>query len=103
MVAMKPKASVVRREGARTKRLERIVKGFANHRRIEILELLASEPDLCVGDVSEKLEIEFKTASEHVRRLVLSGLVAKRYKGRRVCLRLADGTRNILAFLDRLA
>jgi len=38
-----------------------------------------------------------------VRRLVLSGLVAKRYKGRRVCLRLADGTRNILAFLDRLA
>lgn len=103
MVGMKPKASVVRREGARTKRLERIVKGFANHRRIEILELLASQPDLCVGDVSEKLEIEFKTASEHVRRLVFSGLVVKRYKGRRVCLRLDDGTRSILAFLERLA
>lgn len=97
---MKPKASIVRREGARTKRLERIVKGFANHRRIE---LLASQPDLCVGDVSEKLEIEFKTASEHVRRLVFSGLVVKRYKGRRVCLRLADGTRTILALLERLA
>jgi DNA-binding transcriptional ArsR family regulator len=103
MAGMKPKASVVRREGARTKRLERIVKGFANHRRIEILELLASHPDLCLGDISEKLEIEFKTASEHVRRLALSGLVAKRYKGRRVCLRLANGTRNILAFLGRLA
>ena len=103
MAIMKPTASIVRREGARTKRLERIVKGFANHRRIEILELLASQPDLCLGDISEKLQIEFKTASEHVRRLVLSGLVAKSYKGRRVRLRLADGTRNILAFLARLA
>lgn len=100
---MKPRVSVVRREGARTKRLERIVKGFANHRRIEILQLLAVQPDLCVGEISEKLQIEFKTASEHVRRLVLSGLVFKRYKGREVRLQLADKSKSILAFLDRLA
>ena len=100
---MKPKESVVRREGARTKRLERIVKGFANHRRIEILQLLSAHPDLCVGEISEKLQIELKTASEHVRRLALAGLVQKRYKGREVRLRAFGKAREILAFLDRLA
>lgn len=100
---MKPKISVVRREGARTKRLERIVKGFSNHRRIEILELLAARPDLCVGEISEKLQIELKTASEHVRRLALSGLVQKRYQGREVRLRVCGKATEILAFLDRLA
>ena len=100
---MKPKISVVRREGARTKRLERIVKGFSNHRRIEILELLAAQPDLCVGEISEKLQIELKTASEHVRRLALSGLVQKRYQGREVRLRVCGKATEILAFLDRLA
>ena len=100
---MKPKESVVRREGARTKRLERVIKGFSNHRRIEILELLAAHPDLCVGEISEKLQIELKTASEHVRRLALAGLVQKRYKGREVRLRTFGQAKEILAFLDRLA
>jgi DNA-binding transcriptional ArsR family regulator len=100
---MKPKESVVRREGARTKRLERMIKGFSNHRRIEILELLAAHPDLCVGEISEKLQIELKTASEHVRRLALAGLVQKRYKGREVRLRTCGKAEQILAFLDRLA
>ena len=99
---MRPKTSVVRAESAKTKRLERVVKGFANHRRIEILQLLRDQPDLCIGEISEKLQIEIKTASEHVRRVVLSGLVTKRQKGREVRLRLADGTRSVLAFLDRL-
>ena len=35
--------------------LERIVKGFANHRRIEILYLLRREPELSVDDISERL------------------------------------------------
>jgi DNA-binding transcriptional ArsR family regulator len=100
---MKPKVSVVRREGARTKRIERVVKGFANHRRIEILQLLSSYPDLCVGQISERLQIELKTASEHLRRLALAGLVQKRYQGREVRLRVAGKTSEILAFLDRLA
>jgi DNA-binding transcriptional ArsR family regulator len=100
---MKPKVSVVRRDGARTKRLERIVKGFANHRRIEILELLSAHPDLCVGEISEKLQIELKTASEHVRRLVQAGLVSKRYRRREVHLNLVGRAQDILGFLSRLA
>jgi len=70
-----------------------MVKGFANHRRIEILELLADRPELCVGDICEHLEIEMKTASEHLRRMVIAGLVIKRYDSRKVRHALTDRSR----------
>ena len=97
-----PSKSIVRPQRARTKRLERTVKGFANHRRIEILELLAARPELCVGDICQHLEIEMKTASEHLRRLVIAGLVVKRYDSRKVRHALTDRSRDILKFLARL-
>ena len=67
-----------------TRKLERVVKGFANHRRIEILMLLQKEPELSVTEIAESLNINFKTASEHIRRLALSGLVLKRNHGNAV-------------------
>lgn len=100
---MGPKTSVVRRPGARTKRLERVVKGFANHRRIEILELLDAQPELSVGEVSEKLQIELKTASEHLRRMAIAGLLLKRHQGREVRHALTSQARDILTFLAKLS
>lgn len=80
-------------------KLERIVKGFANHRRIEILELLEEEPELSVLEISDRLEINFKTASEHIRRLAIAGLVLKRYEGLNVRQKLSDRGSYILKFL----
>ena len=103
MQSMKlPAKSVMRSKRVRSKRLERLVKGFANHRRIEILELLAARPELCVGDICQHLEIEMKTASEHLRRLVIAGLVVKRYDSRKVRHAVTDRARDILKFLARL-
>ena len=99
---MQTTKSVIRRPGARTKRLERVVKGFANHRRIEILELLAAHAELSVGQISDKLQIEIRTASEHLRRLSIAGLIMKRYEGREVRNALTDQARSILLFLDGL-
>jgi len=42
------------------RQLERIVKGFANHRRIQIMELINNEPELSVMDISTKLKINVK-------------------------------------------
>lgn len=64
-----------------TRQLERIIKGFANHRRIQILQLLEEKPELSVGEISRELKINIKTASEHIRRLAISGLVLKRNQG----------------------
>jgi len=81
------------------RQLERIVKGFANHRRINILELLKKEPELSVAEISEKLNINFKTASEHIRRLAITGLILKRSDGLNVRHRLTDRGETILKFL----
>lgn len=81
------------------RQLERIVKGFANHRRIQMLELLEREPELSVVEISEKLKINFKTASEHLRRLVISGLVLKRCQGNFVRHALSDRGKGVLKFL----
>ena len=57
------------------RQLERVVKGFANHRRIEIMLLLERQSELSVSEIAETLEINFKTASEHIRRLAIAELV----------------------------
>ena len=100
---MKSKRSVVKPAGARSRKLERVVKGFANHRRIEMLELLARKPEQSVGEISIALEIELKTTSEHLRRLAIAGLVLKRHEGREVRHVLTPRARHILTFLRMLA
>ena len=102
MLVMELKKSVVRKAGARSRRLERVVKGFANHRRIEILELLGRKPEMSVGEISIALEIELKTASEHLRRLTIAGLILKRHEGREVRHALTPRAQNILTFLRLL-
>ena len=79
--------------------MERITKGVANHRRIEILDLLFKKPELSVVDISGTLKINFKTASEHIRRLALSGLIMKRHQGNYVRHKLTSRGKSILKFL----
>ena len=84
------------------RKLERIVKGFANHRRISILELMKNEPELSVQDIATKLKINIKTASDHIRRLAISGLVLKRNRANNVLHKLSPLGNTILEFLRKL-
>ena len=84
------------------RQLERIIKGFSNHRRIQILTLLNDIPELSVGEIAQKLKINLKTASEHIRRLAISGLVLKRNQGKKVRHKLSDRGVIILTFLRTL-
>ncbi len=79
--------------------LERMVKGFANHRRIEILAVLERTPELSVAEIADRLDINFKTASEHIRRLAISGLVLKRNEGNLVRHKITSRAESILKFL----
>lgn len=81
------------------RQLERVVKGFANHRRIQVLELLQKEPELSVVEVSKKLNVNFKTVSDHIRRMAIAGLVLKRSDGLNVRHRLTERGLTILKFL----
>ena len=82
--------------------LERIVKGFANHRRIEMLHLLQREPELSVEDISERLKIGYENASDHVRKLAIAGLVMKRNDGRSVRHKLTRRANDVLMFCKTL-
>ena len=84
------------------RQVERTVKGFANHRRIQILDLLHREPELSLVEIVEKLEVNIKTASEHVRRLAIAGLVMKRSEGSLVRHKLPPKASLILKFLRTL-
>lgn len=84
------------------RKLERIIKGFANHRRLHILDLLKREPELSVEDVSERLRIGYENASDHLRKLAVAGLVLKRNEGSSVRHKLTARAESILVFCKRL-
>jgi len=82
--------------------LERIIKGVANHRRIEILDLVGKEPELSVYDIAEKLKIDFRTASQHLTKLAIAGLVMKRNDASSVRHALTNRGKLILQFCRTL-
>ena len=82
--------------------MERVVKGFANHNRLRILELLEQSPELSVTDISEKLKIGYENASDHIRKLAIAGLVMKRNAGPSVLHKLTTRAESILMFCKKL-
>ena len=82
-----------------SKQIERHLKGVANHWRIEILLLVASEGGITVYGIAKALGGNFKTISEHTRRLVQAGLVDKSYKGRTVTHKLSPYGKIFVSFI----
>ena len=81
------------------KQLERHFKGVANHHRIAILLLVSESPDINVDGIAKKLNKNFKTISEHTRRLVQAGLLNKRYRGRSVSHSLSPYGETFIKFI----
>lgn len=86
----------------KTRQLERIVKGYANHRRISMMQLLFDEPELSVQDIAVELKINIKTASEHLSKLAIAGLVLKRDRSNNVLHKLSPRGLDVLEFLRKL-
>ncbi|MEK7063078.1 MAG: hypothetical protein AAB955_00120 [Patescibacteria group bacterium] len=79
--------------------LERLVRGFSNHRRIQLLESLDRTPEQSVMELSRALKTQFKTIAQHVQRLAQAGLVLKRSDGHSVRHKLSQRGNLILKFL----
>ena len=82
--------------------LERIIRGVSNHRRIEILELLKQTPELSIADISEKLDVNFRTISEHIKKLAIAGFVIKRSDGPSVRHKITERGLSVIKFLRAL-
>jgi DNA-binding transcriptional ArsR family regulator len=84
------------------RKLERIIKGFSNHRRLQVLELLEKEPELSVQEVSEKLKSEMKNISAHITKMAVAGLLMKRSDSKSVRHKLTKRGNVILKFVRML-
>jgi len=82
--------------------LERIIKGVANHRRLQILVLLKKEPELSVQEVADKLNSEMKNISAHINKMAIAGLVMKRNDDKSVRHKLTKRGNVILTFVRML-
>ncbi len=85
------------------RKLERVVKGFANHRRLEILYLLKRQPELSVEEISERLRMGYENASDHLRKMAIAGLILKRNEGKSVRHKLTRRAEDVLIFCKTFA
>ncbi len=84
-----------------SKQLERHFKGVANYRRIAILLLVLKDPGITLEAISENLDCNIKTISEHTRRLVQAGLLNKEYKGRKVEHKISPYGKRFALFISK--
>ena len=83
-------------------RIEYIVKGFANKNRIDILEILNKKPELSVGEISENLNKAEKNTSQHLLKMMSTGLIMKRNDGKNVRHKLTDKGIIVINFLKKI-
>ena len=81
------------------KQLERCFKGVANHRRLEILNIVNKNDGMTLGQIAENLNCNFKTISEHTRRLVHAGLLNKKYQAQEVSHSLSPYGKKFIIFI----
>ena len=82
--------------------LERLVRGFANHRRIQLLDVLKETPEMSVDEIAELLDINYKTIADHLRRLAIAGLVLKKSDSVSIRHKLTSRAEYVLKFLRTL-
>lgn len=82
--------------------LEQIVRGFSNHKRIEVLDLLDKKPELSVTQVALELKMTLKLSSAHLKRLIMAGLIMKKSEGKEIRHKLTTRGKYTLKFIKDL-
>jgi len=81
------------------KQLERYFKGVSNHRRVEILLLVARAPNISLEKIADTIECDIKNACQHTQKLVHAGLLNKKYFGRTVGHSVSPYGRKFIQFM----
>src|SRR2546429_5930452 len=79
-------------------RFAKIAKALGHGRRLEILELLA-QGERSVEALAERVGLSMANASQHLRLMHRTGLLASRRDGKRILYRLNDSS--VLKLTDR--
>lgn len=81
------------------KKLNRLLKSLANERRIKILSILLQEGETTVGDLSQKINLSFKSTSKHLNLLEKVGLLDRRTGGSYAFYAIDKERRNLIKFI----
>lgn len=84
------------------RQLERIVKGFASHKRLQVLSVLKKEPELSLIEISERVNSDFKNVSSHINKMAVAGLLIKRNEFHSVRHKLTKRGLQVLKFVRTL-
>jgi DNA-binding transcriptional ArsR family regulator len=72
------------------KDLEKILKAFANKRRIAILRLIRVKRGVTLGDIADEIKLSYKTTSKHLGILTNIGIVEREQQGFRASYTIAS-------------
>jgi len=64
--------------------------------------LVSENEGITLDEIAKRLNCNFKTVSEHTRRLLQAGLLRKNYQGRAVCHSLSPYGRMFLEFMSKI-
>jgi len=81
------------------KQIERHFKGVANHRRIEILLLVARAENISLENIADSIGCDIKNTCQHTQKLVQAGLINKKYNGRMVGHSVSPYGKKIIRFI----
>ncbi|OGY99308.1 MAG: hypothetical protein A2945_05070 [Candidatus Liptonbacteria bacterium RIFCSPLOWO2_01_FULL_52_25] len=77
------------------KEVERILKAFANKRRIAIVKYLKNNRDATVGDIAAEINLSFKATSKHLGILSTADILEKEQHSLQVHYRLASSQKPV--------
>ena len=83
-----------------SKQLERHFKGVANHCRIAILLLVSKQKGITLDEIAVAVGGNFKTISEHTKKLVQAGLLEKKYLSRYVAHTVTPYGQKFVKFIE---
>jgi len=70
--------------------LEKILKSFANKRRLAILKYLDKKRKASVGEIADKIRLSFRSTSKHLSVLTAADILTKQYEGRYIFYRFNE-------------
>ncbi|MDO8561290.1 MAG: metalloregulator ArsR/SmtB family transcription factor [bacterium] len=83
--------------------LERVLKAFANRRRVAIVRLVRKSREASVGDIADDIRLSFRATSKHLATLSAVDILEKEQRGLQVFYRVAhdipDVAQKILSLL----
>lgn len=62
----------------KTREITRLLKALANERRLRILKVLFEKKTLTVGEISEKINLSFRSTSRHLLLLERAGVLERK-------------------------